>query len=1220
MIIRKLEVQGFKSFPDRQSLHFGAGISGVVGPNGCGKSNIVDAVKWCLGEQSARSLRGKAMQDVIFGGSESRKPMGLAEVTLTFAAGGEPFPGEYARLEELQVSRRLFRDGHSEYLINQQRVRLRDIQDIFLDSGVGNRMYSFIEQGRIGEIVNARPEQRRALIEEAAGISRYKARRDEAAQRLEGTLQNLERATDVVEDLSARLKALERQVAKAMRHRRLRSFIRQGEIVLGLARYAALAADRRALAGQLREAEHQEADRIRQEERKDQELVSGREEVEVLAAGLELVRDRLAELEATRRETESARQYQAKELENLQRRIEGLGRQQQEAELRRESAEARVSTTATELAERERDVRSLDAELGTARNAVGEAQQVVRDRRRRIDQGKSSVLELVREVAGKQARLEGMGRQAAELEGRRRRLRDMRDEADTGLGQLVKEVAAAEAAVAQAEEALTAARAARIEAGKVMETAREEEIAARAGRTRAEGAQREADRRGTQLETRLEGLQALQAEHAGVDDASRALLELPGVRGPLAGLLDVPEELEPVLTAALGQALDALVVDDLAAARRAVEAAEGSASILIPSAEAPSAEGTWWEAITGDEVAVRVLAGLLDEVERVGTVDQALARWQEAGLASVLADADGPVLSLAQGRLSVGRPRVAGAAMLGRRREIHRLVSAVAEATQQRAEARAALEEADVALAAASEAAQSSRRAHDEARRAQDEAALALREGRSQHASRKAELARRESEHGRIAGEVDKLGQQLEQLVEQRARLETDVAGAQARQAAVERELKTEQSELGEESRRLGAAREALSALTSREAGLRERVVGLRRSLAELGEARDAATRQRDQARAEAAKAALRCEELVADDARLGEQLQELGEKQAAERETLEGQRKQHQAAKAALAVQEDALRELRKAREKATQRRQELDRQIQRVREEIGRIREQLDERYQVSVAGLLDRIDRSGHVLVPADAAAKEGGIPGLTEPKGVEERWVEDVAVTSRLLEDEEEISDWVDRLKHAREAFRRLGEVNLVAVREYEEVQERYATLEGQRADLEASVASIRQTIGKLNRICRERFRDSFDRVNAYFQEIYPRLVGGGSGRLVLTDEEDLLETGVDILVQPPGKRVRSLSLLSGGETAMVAISLIFALFRVKPSPFCLLDEVDAPLDEGNGARFNDMLREMAELAQFIVITHNKKTMECADTLYGVTMNVPGVSELVSVQLS
>ena len=283
MHIRKLELQGFKSFPNRTSFHFGPGVSGVVGPNGCGKSNVVDAVKWCLGEQSAKSLRGRSMDDIIFAGSDSRNAMGIAEVSLTFEAGSEPFAGEFARCEEIQITRRLFRDGGSEYLINQQRCRLKDIQDIFRDTGASNRLYSFIEQGRIGEIVKAKPEQRRSLIEEAAGISRYKAKKREAEQRLEGTNRNLERATDLVEDLSTRLRSLRRQVTKATRYRRLRTEVKQGEVFLGVARYSALAGDRRAIAERLRNTTTTEQAKRRELERQDEEIGSKREAVEVLS-------------------------------------------------------------------------------------------------------------------------------------------------------------------------------------------------------------------------------------------------------------------------------------------------------------------------------------------------------------------------------------------------------------------------------------------------------------------------------------------------------------------------------------------------------------------------------------------------------------------------------------------------------------------------------------------------------------------------------------------------------------------------------------------------------------------------------------------------------------------------------------------------------------------------------------------------------------------------
>jgi len=1218
MIIRKLELQGFKSFPDRVTLHFGPGISGVVGPNGCGKSNIVDAIKWCLGEQSARSLRGKAMQDVIFAGSETRKPTGLAEVVLTFASDGEPFPGEYARLTELQVSRRLFRDGHSEYLLNQQRARLRDIQDLFLDSGVGNRMYSFIEQGRIGQIVSARPEQRRSLIEEAAGISRFKARKDEAEQRLSGTLQNLERATDVVEDLAARIRALERQVARAMRYRRLRSFIRQAEILLGLARYAALAADRRVLAGELREAEHAEADAMRVVEQSELALRAGREQVEVMATGVAGLRDALAELEARRRESESARQYQSRELEQLQVRVTQLAGQEADARGRAAETAKRASQTDEERARLDAQLRLLEADLATIRNAVTDAQQAVRDRRQRIDSAKTQVLQLVKEVAAGEAEREGMSGRLRDLSQRRDTLRSRRDQSGQVVEATGKEGAEALQAVSVAEVAEAQVKAALEGAAAALRASQEAHQEATRGRAAADQRVRLADREATRLRARLESLEALQAEHAGVDDVVKEVLSVEGVLGTLSAELDVPEDLEGLVAVALGEALDAIRLRSPDVALAVASRSRGGLTLLLEGSEQDGVDG--WSAALGG-ASGPAARSLLTGLELVPDLKTALERWTSDRSASLVASvgAAGPAIVRSDGLVRVGLPQLSGTALLARRREIGRLQAGVEEAQATFArEERVASDAAEMVAARAAEL-EKARAAHAASQQAASEASLRVREARAREQAAARERRRHEDEHARIAAEITDLTARIDKISELSVRRKTNLAAARTRQAQVEQALQADQSALVRESRDLGEAREAQSSSGSRVAGLRERVAGLARTSSDLAEAMAAAEREAATASRDQAQAGTRIVELRDDDVRLASLLQEIGEEQAGVRSRLEQDRAVHAAAKAELDSKEAALTTLRDERETRSQARQGLDRRVADVRAEIGRIRESIDERYQLSVAGLLDRIDRVGHVVLEADVSARETELPGVGEAKGAELSWTEDLTVTARLLEDQGQIADWLDRLRHAKDSLRRLGEVNLVAVREYAEVSERHAQLEAQRADLEESVRTIRQTIGKLNRTCRERFRDTFDRVDAFFRELYPRLVGGGGGRLQLTDEEDLLQTGVDIVVQPPGKRLQSLSLLSGGETAMVAIALIFALFRVKPSPFCLLDEVDAPLDEGNGARFNEALRQMADLAQFIVITHNKKTMECADTLYGVTMNVPGVSQLVTVKL-
>ncbi|MCK6502344.1 chromosome segregation protein SMC [Myxococcota bacterium] len=1227
MHIRKLEIHGFKSFPDRQVFHFGPGISGVVGPNGCGKSNVVDAVKWCLGEQSAKSLRGAQMADVIFAGTQDRPATGMAEVSLTFAAAdGEPFPGEYARHAELQVTRRLYRDGRGEYRINNARARLKDIQDLFLDTGANNRLYSFIEQGRIGQIISARPEQRRELIEEAAGISRYKARKEEAEQKLQGTLENLEQAGRSLDELGTRLRSLERQVRKAVRFRRLKSRVRQGEIFLGLARFAGLVGDRRALAEKMRGAEADEAAAIRDVTRREEVLAQARQALEALEEQAGAVRDELAELEASRRESESARLYQAREAEELGRRVTSLLADATGAEDQATAARARHEEVRRAREQGAVRVGALEGELVAIRQAVEQAEAALRQRRQRIEASKDVVLRQVQQVARDRAGLEGTRQRQVELAQRRDRLRERKDEVGTGIANMEGSLAEARANEAAAGERALATR-------DALEQARVREGAARAGREAAHGAVQaanaEVDRAHRDLsaaeravaaaQARLESLQALQASHAGVDDAVKQVLGLPGMRGTLAEHLDVPRELEALVSVVLGPALDlALAADDAAAAAALAAARGGRVAVLSLEGPAP-AEGELVSRLSGSADGKRALARLLGPCRVVGTVPEALATWRAEGC-PVAVTSEPPAFVSARGVLSQGAAGGAGAAILARRRQIAAqeaelvgLQQAAGSAAQARDRAAAALEQARAGEARAAGVHEEARRAVDHARSAASEAEVAV---------RMAQRERQDAERGRDGELARQLGLQreLEGLDAQVAQLSGQAEGLAARlaegmeaQARAEETLRADQAGLPQDEAAADRAREARAQLASEAAGLRERQVALEREEQALLSGAEQAAARAGAARAQAEQAQARIAALGADDLRLDALLVELAERQARLQGRLSDARKAVTSSREEIHRQDEALRGARDKQAAATAARAGIDRQLAQVKADITHIRDSLEERHEVSAAGLLDRLDRVGHVVISADEGAKN------ELPPDEEQVAVEDLRITKALLDDEEAVAGWVQRLQADRTALDRLGEVNLVAQQEYDEVKERHDALEAQRLDLEESIRTIRQTIGALNKTCRERFRDTFDRVNAYFQETYPRLVGGGMAKLLLTNEEDLLETGVDIMVQPPGKKLQQLTLLSGGEMAMTAIALIFSLFRVKPSPFCLLDEVDAPLDEGNGARFNLTLREMAKLSQFIVITHNKKTMECADTLYGVTMVVPGVSRLVSVQL-
>jgi chromosome segregation protein len=1226
MHIRKLELQGFKSFPNRTSFHFGRGVSGVVGPNGCGKSNVVDAVKWCLGEQSAKSLRGRSMDDIIFAGSDSRNAMGLAEVSITFEAGDEPFVGEFARCEEIEITRRLFRDGNSEYLINHHRCRLKDIQDIFRDTGASNRLYSFIEQGRIGEIVQAKPEQRRSLIEEAAGIARFKAKKREAELRLEGTSRNLERASDLVDDLSSRLRSLKRQVTKATRYRQLRTEVRQGEIFLGMARFSGLSGDRKAISDTLRAVSNTEEAKRRELERQDLEISSKREAVELFEGVVGTLRDELGELEATRREQESARLYQGRESGQLTERIDRLT-------LVRETAEAELRTNSEQRAQAQAQHDQVEASAASVRSrvelssqAADEAEQALRARRQKIEATKATVLEHIRTLARDRANVESGRLRREDLEGRdadlRFRVQAAHDAMEDYAGELVEARAADAGARGELDQALAVSTAARCG----LEGAQQGLKGARLGRREAESALVSAERSLAHTRGRLESIQSLQDAHEGVEEHAKQALSVQGVLGTLADHLDVDEALEPLVATALGNELECVLVPDSETALKVASATKGRVSMLLVG-DTGTPEGAL-VAMGSDEVGRGALGRIMGAVQEVEDLETALKLHQEKGGAYIILEGPSalPVVVTPWGEIRIGPAKTNATVVLQRRRQLAQLQTEVPALEDRFALTQSSVEAASQAQEAAVVAQETAQIVFNKAAQRLGAAQVGQRGAQSDLDRILRGNVEREQRHEKLRAEQLALATKMDQLSAQAVDLSGAIEAAQRDQSAQEEALHSDQQAMVEEEVLSKDANQKAVVARTELAGIEQQVRGLARLVQSARTSEDSAARQVTASSRDIEAARMRITALASDDHRLVDALAEISEKQATKRSKIEEGKGQIAEARQLLKTAEDSIRGLRDAREGATTKRMELERQLAQVKVEIAQIRSQLDERYAVSVTGLLDRLDRNGQILVevpPEARAVVQSELDGEETEDGVAiggpANELEDLCIKPAMLENVEFIEGWVERLTEAKRHLEGMGEVNLVAVQEYAEVNGRYETLEAQRSDLDESVRTIRNTIGQLNRTCRERFRDTFERVNALFKVGYPKLVGGGQARLVLTDEDDMLETGVDIEVQPPGKRLQNLALLSGGEMAMAAIALIFALFQVKPSPFCLLDEVDAPLDEANGARFNNLLREMASLSQFIVITHNKKTMECVDTLYGVTMPSAGVSELVSVKL-
>lgn len=1227
MRIRKLELQGFKSFADRAVLHFGPGISGVVGPNGCGKSNIVDAVRWCIGEQSARSLRGDSMSDVIFAGSASRQGVGFAEVALTFVAGSEPFPGVWQRFAELEVSRRLYKDGQSEYRVNTEKVRLRDIADLFLDTGVGNRLYSFIEQGRIGQIVHARPAERRSLIEEAAGISRYKLRREESLEKLAQTRDALDKVADLHDGLGREMKSAERQVQRALRAKNLGARFRQEELHLALARFGTLAADRKALLERLRAATTELEEVQRAVARHEEELVQRRQLHEAAEAEAGRVRDRLNELEAQRRVEESARIFQEREQQKDATRLAQLDRDQEEQRLERDAgaAEAERAGVAASTAEGELSRTRAEAELGQAR--LQAAHRAHGEARTALERARAAAQRAMETKVRASAQLAGLAARRQELDARTER--HTRAVAEAGPGRAQEELGRVRGALAAAEAAVTAARAeveARAAQGRqAVEAARAlvaSRIAARGAAAdvvrRAEQALAEASRERERLQARHDALVDMERRNVDLPDGARAALATPGAAGTLAQHLRVPIEREQAVGVALEGGLDVVLVPDAETAIRAAGAAKGSRVRVLALSTAPAAAPSGLAAeLAPDAQGAAALGALLPDAELVPDLATAYAKWAPG---RTLVTAAGAVLRR-DGLLVLGVDAGAGLGSVRRRRELAELEEKVAAVPISAREA--ALASARAALVAA-EAEVAAQQAEVEAKGQAEAAALEAQraelrrtetvaaECRHRVRELEAEALRQVRAAEALQREAELLAGLEDALVADRARIDKELLLAGAAHEEAETALRAEQVRLETVEPELAAANESVQALRVQTASLQGEAIRQGQAAAAARQRAERAQRRVEQIAQERTDLDARLLTLALDMETTRATLQRLGEELGGVAGELEGARERAKEEKERVRVEEAAARAARERRDGAKDRHAAAEVAYQRVKFGVEELLRTTEERHGLSLPSLLDRIDRDGALLVPGwEPIEAELELGAETVPT---------LRLDLRALDlDEATLTTRQRAVEGIRDALFKLGETNPESIGEYHAVRVQFQDIDRQRKDLDSAMEVIESAIARINQTCRERFRETYDLVQEHFAALYPRLVGGGSARLELTDADDLLNCGVEMLVQPPGKKVQVLSLLSGGEKAMAAIGLIFALFRVKPSPFCLLDEVDAPLDEGNGTRFNDMLREMAAVSQFIVITHNKKTMEAADVLYGVTMPEPGSSRLVTVRL-
>ena len=1182
MRIRKLELCGFKSFVEPTVLELSPGISGIVGPNGCGKSNLVDALRWVLGEQAPSRLRGDAMEDVIFNGSANRGPNGMAEVSLLLENDGGPdaaeLPEHLRDVAEILVTRRYFRDGESEYLINRRPCRLRDITELFLGTGVGTRAYAMIEQGKVDQLVNAKPEDVRLFIEEAAGTTRYRNRRLAAERKMERTKENLARVNDILHEIERNIGFYRRMAKKAEQYRLAQEELRRVELQVARRRYDRLGAELAAidearealrrretgLAESIRALEEARSDARRSLERVEGELGGRQESLAQLRAARASAEARLEMLEREDRDAAERTARIERERTQMSARLGELGEE-------RTRLDAELGALATEHASRA-------GELETSLAAATEGEREVAILSEAREEAKNDVVDLLSREADLRNRIATAERQIEALMRRREQV-----EAEAAGFARTTETLEAEAARLGAERDALAARFTeadeerrRIAAG--LERLRAEKAGLEKATLAAAGALAETESRLASAEEIERGYERYQE---GVRNVMRRHADAPnGVLGLVAEILEAPPEFEKAVAAALGERLQHVIVRTPEDARAAIEELKGAAggrSGFIPletarptvrDVDALRVEGAapLLELVQVEEGYGPLAERLLGDAVVVNDLGAGLAIYRRNGAVRTIVTRDGDVVH-PSGVISGGSEAPYEEGLLAQRREIRRLREEIARRRDEQTALARRYEEAERELAEASardgrleetlrELSVERMRLGKDAERAGE----ALDRGRADGSRARAELEELARELEAIAGEGEAARSDLASTAESRMRRETERHDAEIRlaerraaldaQTRAATELRVELARVVEKETRLREARLRLDEQCREHAGRIESLDGEKEALRLRGGAR------RDEA--EALGSALgrnRAEE---------EELSRLVESQRSE---ANGLREAIEAAERRLAADRDE-------RERAQAERAERDvahaERILRVENTVTGIRE----RYQLE----LESVE-----IEPGDETELEA-------------RFVE--------------LQSKVDRLDRS--------QAGMEAVSELAEAEQRRDFLVAQKTDLEASIADLQKTIASLNRASRDRFAETFAAVDEKFQETFPKLFRGGKARLVLTDESNLLETGVDIHVQPPGMNLRTLSLLSGGQKALTAVSLIFSLFLTRPSPFCVLDEVDAPLDDANIDRFNQIVHEMGQQSQFLLITHNKRTMEVADTLYGVTMEDPGVSKIVSVR--
>lgn len=1153
MRLKCIKLAGFKSFVDPTTVNFPSNMSAVVGPNGCGKSNIIDAVRWVMGESSAKNLRGESMTDVIFNGSNTRKPVAQASIELIFDNSDNSVVGEYAAFAEISIRRRVSRDGQNTYFLNGTKCRRRDITDIFLGTGLGPRSYSIIEQGMISKLIEAKPEDLRNFIEEAAGISKYKERRRETENRIRRTHENLARLTDLREELERQLDRLHRQAQAAEKYQEYKAEERQLKAQLSALKWQALNEQVGQREGVIGSQEVAFEALVAEQRNADAAIERLRDGHHELSERFNLVQGRFYSVGGDIARVEQSIQHGQQRQRQLQDDLRDAERARQETESHLGHDRTLLATLGEEMDMLipEQELSAAAAEEASAQ--LEEAEAGMQGWQERWDGFNQRSAEPRRQAEVQQARIQQLEQSLERVLERERRLADERtqlaaDPESAAILELNEQAAAGELEL----ETLQAAEEALVER---LEQLRDE-------LQRASQAQQQAQGELQRLNGRIASLEALQQAALDPGAGTADWLREHGLdqRPRLAEGLRVEAGWELAVETVLGADLQAVQLDDFQGLDLA-GFSQGDLRLV--------AAGQGGARIAGsllDKVESRLdLAPWLGRVRPVESLDEALAGRAALAADESLISRDG--YWVGRNFLRVRRASEAESGLLARGQELERLHA-------ERDEREATLERLDEALQTLRDQQRQQEETREQQRRQVQDEARRLSEVKARLSAQQARVEQLNLRRQRLEAELAELDEQRalehEQLGEARLVLQ-DALDAMATDTEQRERLLAERDDLRERLDRIRQEarqhKDQAHQLAVRLGSLRAQHDSTRQALERLSQQFERLEERREQL-------SLNLEEGAAPLEELRMKLEELLERRMAVEDEL----------KLARLALEDADRELRDAEKRRTQ----AEQQSQLLR---GQLEQQRMEWQALTVRrkALQDQLLEDGYDLHGVLATLPEGA----SEPA-------------------------WDEEMERLAARIQRLGPINLAAIDEYQQQSERKRYLDAQNDDLVEALDTLENVIRKIDKETRNRFKETFDQINAGLQALFPKVFGGGHAYLELTGE-DLLDTGVAIMARPPGKKNSTIHLLSGGEKALTALALVFAIFQLNPAPFCMLDEVDAPLDDANVGRYARLVKEMSEKVQFIYITHNKIAMEMADQLMGVTMHEPGCSRLVAVDV-